>query len=434
MLQTVMGFERSQEAWQRYAKLVPGGVASSLRGSFRPQPLFLTRGRGSRLWDLDNNEYIDYVCAFGPMILGHSHPAIVQAVLDVVPDMQMNGMCHVLELEAAEALVSHVPGAERLLWSNTGTEAVQVALRLARGHSGRNRFVKFAGSYHGWHDTVYLGLDADFASMSHVSSGMPGQNTSVLNDVLVLPFNDVEALKITLTRAQELDLAAVLLDPINTSGGVMEPSVEFLGTMRQLCDDYGIVLIYDEVITGFRVALGGAAERWQVEPDLWTFGKAMAGGFSQSAIVGKSDFFDMTERGYRHLGTYNGNPVAMAAVKASMETLSISGMYDRLEHVSRRLESGLNRVFNEHSAPLIAHGVGSMIGLQGKDRSGVCPVDGDYLGRLCERLAERGVFMLPIGRIWVSAAHTDDDVDETLVQLSSALDALHRHSARAQTG
>lgn len=422
-------FLLSQTAWQRYSHLVPGGVASSLRGTLKPQPLFFARGRGSRLWDLDGNEYIDYLCAFGPMILGHSHPAIVQAVSDVVPDMQMNGMCHILEVEAAEALISRIPGAERMLWSNTGTEAVQVALRLARGHTGRNRFVKFAGSYHGWHDTVYLGLDSKFASMSHVSSGMPGQNASVLNDVEVLPFNDVQALEITLARAQELDLAAVLLDPINTSGGVMEPSTEFLGTMRQMCDDFGVVLICDEVITGFRVALGGAAERWQVKPDLWTFGKAMAGGFSQSAIVGRREVIDMAEKGYRHLGTYNGNPVAMAAVKASMETLSVSGTYEGLERVSRRLESGLNRVFSEHAAPLVANRVGSMIGLQGSAGDGVRPVDSDYLGRLCERLAERGVFMLPIGRLWVSTAHTDEDVDETLVQLSNALDSLNGNGA-----
>lgn len=425
-------FLLSQTAWQRYSQLVPGGVASSLRGTVKPQPLFFARGRGSRLWDLDGNEYIDYLCAFGPMILGHSHPAIVQAVLDVVPDMQMNGMCHILEVEAAEALISRIPGAERMLWSNTGTEAVQVALRLARGHTGRNRFVKFAGSYHGWHDTVYLGLDSKFASMSHASSGMPGQNASVLNDVEVLPFNDVQALEVTLARARELDLAAVLLDPINTSGGVMEPSTEFLGTMRQMCDDFGVVLICDEVITGFRVALGGAAERWQVKPDLWTFGKAMAGGFSQSAIVGKREVIDMAEKGYRHLGTYNGNPVAMAAVKASMETLSASGTYEGLERVSRRLESGLNRVFSEHAAPLVANRVGSMIGLQGSAGDGVRPVDSDYLGRLCERLAERGVFMLPIGRLWVSTAHTDEDVDETLVQLSNALDSLKGNGAKGQ--
>ncbi len=425
-------FLLSQTAWQRYSQLVPGGVASSLRGTVKPQPLFFARGRGSRLWDLDGNEYIDYLCAFGPMILGHSHPAIVQAVLDVVPDMQMNGMCHILEVEAAEALISRIPGAERMLWSNTGTEAVQVALRLARGHTGRNRFVKFAGSYHGWHDTVYLGLDSKFASMSHASSGMPGQYASVLNDVEVLPFNDVQALEVTLARARELDLAAVLLDPINTSGGVMEPSTEFLGTMRQMCDDFGVVLICDEVITGFRVALGGAAERWQVKPDLWTFGKAMAGGFSQSAIVGKREVIDMAEKGYRHLGTYNGNPVAMAAVKASMETLSASGTYEGLERVSRRLESGLNRVFSEHAAPLVANRVGSMIGLQGSAGDGVRPVDSDYLGRLCERLAERGVFMLPIGRLWVSTAHTDEDVDETLVQLSNALDSLKGNGAKGQ--
>jgi len=318
-----------------------------------------------------------------------------------------------LEVDAAEAVLSSVSGADRLLWSNTGTEAVQVALRLARAQTGRNRFVKFSGAYHGWHDTVYLGVDSDEAS------GVPGQNPSVLNDLVVLPFNDVSALSRALSRAVELDLAAVLLDPINASGGVAEPSEEFLGTMRQLCDEFGVVLIFDEVITGFRVALGGAAERWHVQPDLRTFGKAMAGGFSQSAIVGTARFVDMTERGFRHLGTYNGNPVAMAAIAASMQALSVPGVYERLEQVSNRLVAGMNGTFARHSVPLRAHSIGSIIGLQGSgpDYSQVRP----SLEQLCARLGERGVFMLPSGRLWVSVAHTESDVDETLLHLDGAV-------------
>ncbi len=420
----VTSIQSSKEAWQRYRGMVPGGVASSLRGSAKPHPLFFARGYGSRLWDVDGNEYIDYLGAFGPMVLGHSHPAIVQAVLDVVPLMQMNGMCSLLEVDAAAAILSRIPRAERLLWSNTGTEAVQVALRLARAHTGRNRFVKFSGSYHGWHDTVYLGLDSDQASMSSIAAGMPGQNSSVLNDVVVLPFNDVSALKQALSRAGELDLAAVLLDPINSSGGVVEPSADFLGTMRQLCDDFGVVLIFDEVITGFRVALGGAAERWHVGPDLWTFGKAMAGGFSQSAIVGRAEVIDRTDRGFRHLGTYNGNPVAMAAIKASMEALSAPGSYDRLERNSNRFVAGMNRIFAEYSAPLVAHGIGSMIGLHSLVSAGGGPTGSTYLERLCAGLAERGVFMLPIGRVWVSMAHTESDIDETLTQVDGTVQGL----------
>jgi glutamate-1-semialdehyde 2,1-aminomutase len=404
----------SLAAWERCRASVGGGVSSGLRAGQQPHPIFVDRASGAFLWDVDGREYVDYVGAWGPMILGHSHPGVVGAVAKVLPQMQLVGMGHRLEYEAAEALLAVVPGAERLLWSNTGTEVVQIGLRLARARSGRNRFVKFVGGYHGWHDSVLASV-AFHEPGERATAQSLGQNMRLLDDIVVLPFNDVEAVERTLAGAADRDIGAVLLDPILSSGGLEAPTPEFLAAVRAGCDANDVVLIFDEVVSGFRVALGGAAERWGVIPDLWTFGKAMAGGMSQAAVVGRGDIIDLVTAGVAHAGTYNGNPLALAAVQATIEALSEPGTYDRLDAASERLLTGLNGIAAEAGAPIEAHRVASMMSIHATNG------DDAYWDRVVAELARQGVLFVPFGKAFVSLAHTDPIVDRSLEAFRRAL-------------
>ncbi|MGF6897429.1 glutamate-1-semialdehyde 2,1-aminomutase [Nocardia sp. GAS34] len=306
-----MGIDSSRTAFERTRRSLGGGVSSGLRAAMRPVPLFVERARGAHLWDLDGDRYLDYVMAWGPLVHGHSHPRVVDSVARVMTSMQVVGMGHRLEYEAAEAVLASVPGAERLVWTNTGTEAVQVALRFARAATGRHRIVKLTKAYHGWHDSVYASMGPDNTDEAAVPASL-GQSPNAYADLIISQFNDIDGIAALLDRAEERRIAAVLIDPIMSNAGVRAPAPGFLETLRSLCDRHGVVLIFDEVITGFRIARGGAAERFGVRPDLSVFGKAIAGGFTQSAVVGRADIIDLVEHGLAHAGTFNGNPVALS--------------------------------------------------------------------------------------------------------------------------
>jgi len=404
-------FDESARRLRENSRWLAGGVSSNFRLGIAPTPLVFERGEGACLYDVDGNRLIDYYLGMGPMILGHSPEGVRRAAAAQLDRGILYAGQTDLEAQAARKVCEMVPCAERMRFASSGSEVVQAAFRLARAATGRNTIVKFEGHYHGWNDYALKGEKPPFDN-----AVFPGIPEEAMRTVSVLPANDLAALDARLAGG---DVAAVIMEPSGASWAMIPLEPGFLEGVRELTAKRGVVLIFDEVITGFRVALGGAAERWHVQPDLRTFGKAMAGGFSQSAIVGTARFVDMTERGFRHLGTYNGNPVAMAAIAASMQALSVPGVYERLEQVSNRLVAGMNGTFARHSVPLRAHSIGSIIGLQGSgpDYSQVRP----SLEQLCARLGERGVFMLPSGRLWVSVAHTESDVDETLLHLDGAV-------------
>ena len=278
-----MALESSPIAFERAKRSVGGGVGSGLRVAMRPHPLFVREARGAHVWNLDGDRYVDYVMAWGPLVLGYGNPRITEAMAEAeaATRMQVVGTGHELKYLAAEAVLDAVPHGERLLWSNTGTEAVQVALRLARAATGRRRVLKFARSYHGWHDSVYAGL-AEANSGKPAAPASKEQSPSALDDLVVGGFNGGALAERLLAEAVERDIAAVLVDPILSNGGVEAPSAEFLPTLRSLCDKRGVVLIFDEVIAGFRIVRGGAAEKYGVRPDLSAFGKAMAGGLRRA--------------------------------------------------------------------------------------------------------------------------------------------------------
>ncbi|MFJ9390923.1 aspartate aminotransferase family protein [Nocardioides sp. NPDC101246] len=415
-----MALESSRTAFDRARRSVGGGVGSGLRAAMRPHPLFVREARGAHVWDLDGDRYVDFVMAWGPIVLGHGDPRIVEAVRDVAGRMQVVGTGHELEYLAAEAVLDAVPHGERLLWSNTGTEAVQVALRLARAATGRRRVLKFARSYHGWHDSVYAGLEEADADRPAAPASR-GQSPAGLEDLIVARFNDVAMAERLMGEAVERDIAAVLVDPILSNGGVEAPGPEFLPTLRSLCDRHGVVLIFDEVIAGFRIARGGAAERYGVRPDLSVFGKAMAGGFTQSAVVGRADLVDQVTDGVVHAGTFNSNPIALAAVEATMRALADPAVYERLESVSSDFERIVGAVLGAAPGGGSLNRVGSLLQYvpDGGD-TGLHGTGGQW-GEILDGMLRQGFLFMPSGKVFLSAAHGTADIEATAEALDKVL-------------
>ncbi|MGN6723000.1 MAG: aspartate aminotransferase family protein, partial [Marmoricola sp.] len=327
---------------------------------------------------------------------------------------------HELEYLAAEAVLDAVPHGERLLWSNTGTEAVQVALRLARAATGRRRVLKFARSYHGWHDSVYAGL-VESDSDQPAAPATKGQSPSVLDDLVVCRFNDVAMAERLMAEAVERDIAAVLVDPILSNGGVEAPLPEFLPTLRTLCDRHGVVLIFDEVIAGFRIARGGAAEKYGVRPDLSVFGKAMAGGLTQSAVVGRSDLIDQVTAGVVHAGTFNSNPLALAAVEATMRALAEPGVYETLETISNEFEECVGAVLAKEAGRGSLNRVGSLLQYVPEGGATGLHGTGGLWDRILERMLRQGFLFMPSGKVFLSTTHTSADVEATAGALERVL-------------
>jgi glutamate-1-semialdehyde 2,1-aminomutase len=418
-----VALQSSRTAFERTRRSVGGGVGSGLRAAMQPHPLFVREARGAHVWDLDGDRYLDYVMAWGPLVLGHGDPRITEAVAGMVTRMQVVGTGHELEYLAAEAVLDAVPHGERLLWSNTGTEAVQVALRLARAATGRRRVLKFARSYHGWHDSVYAGL-AEADRGKPAAPGSKGQSPSVLDDLVVGGFNDVALAERLLADALERDIAAVLVDPILSNGGVEAPSAEFLPTLRSLCDKHGVVLIFDEVIAGFRIARGGAAEKYGVRPDLSVFGKAMAGGFTQSAVVGRADLIDQVDDGVVHAGTFNGNPIALAAVEATMRVLADPAVYDTLGTISAYFDAVVGAALDAVPSSGTFNRVGSLLQYAPADGATGLHGTGGLWEVILDGMVRQGFLFMPSGKVFLSTAHTASDVEATAEALEKVLGQL----------
>lgn len=416
----------SAARWERARRSLGGGVSTGLRASMPPHPIYFDHGTGSRLWDVDGNEYVDFVLGWGPVLLGHSNPVVGSAVETQLRRGQTYGSGHDAEYEVAERVCEIVPGIERVLWSNTGTEAVQVALRLARAATGRSRFVKFQGHYHGWSDPMLLGYRPT-ADGRLDTLGSRGQLTRSLDDAEVLPWGDIAAVREVLA-APGSDIAAVFTEPALCNSGVIAPPPGFLAELRNVCDEFGALLVFDEVITGFRIAYGGGIERYGVVPDLAIFAKAIANGFPLAAIAGRGDLIDQTMRGVVHAGTYNGNPVVLAAAAATLEQLGHADTYDRLEGLGARLAQGLGKAFTEHGMNVAINQIGPVVQCA-PDIAELTTFD-EFLRADLSRydsivveLLRRGIFVLPGGRWYVSTAHTDADIDSAIAAMNEALGA-----------
>lgn len=425
-------YKESVARFERSCRSLAGGVSSAMRAKSDPVPLFFASGSGPTLVDVDGNRYIDYTLAWGPLILGHCHPLINSAVSQQMSILQQVGAQHDLEWQVAEQICRMVPCADKILFSNTGTEAVQTAIRIARAYTDRNRIIRFAGHYHGWADNALLGYRPNSADYSQLALPGAGVNPGVRDEVIVLPWNDLDVVEQTL-RQSGGDIAAIITEPILCNSGCLLPKPGYLQGLRELADRYGVVLIFDEVITGFRVAPGGAQSLLGVTPDLATFAKAIAGGFPMSAVAGRERFMQLVETGkVSHAGTYNGNPVCLAAAHAVLNELEQhnGAALTRLRVRGEKLMQGLDRLAKEAGIPVLINGVGAVFYMSFTHQSAMysyadtLKADFDKRDMFIEAMLDQGTYLLPDGRWYVSTVHTEAEVQATLKMAAVAFERL----------
>ncbi len=422
----------SLACFERSKRSLAGGVSSGLRRSARPYPLFFESGSGARVTDVDGNTYIDYTLAWGPLILGQAPAEVVEAVQRQAARGLTYGAQHDLEFEVAEQLTAIIPCADLVCFAGSGTEIVQVALRLARAATGRTRFLKFEGHYHGWADNV---LCSYHPSQDEIASGngaaIPtgaGQRPQL--ETVVAQWND-RAQTERLFAAHGDDLAAVICEPILCNSGCIPPEPGFLEFLRDITSRYGTLLIFDEVITGFRIHLAGAQGRYGVTPDLAVYAKAIGAGTAFSAMAGRRQYMDLIANGpVVHAGTLNGNPLALAACNACLKVLSRDGgaLYADLRRRSDRLRAGLETILRSELAPVVTQGDGAVFQVQfmehpARNYRGTLAADRQLYSDLGLALLDEGIQVLPDGRWYVSAAHSDDDIDATLEAVRRAVAA-----------
>jgi len=413
----------------RSRQSLPMGVSSGMRRVGAPQPLFFERGEGPYYFDADGHKLLDYTLAWGPLILGNSHPAVITAVTDQLARGFAFGAQHRGEIELAELVTSVVPGAERVIFSNTGSEAVQAALRLARSFTGRPLFIKFEGHYHGWFNNVLVSYRPQAGDAIEPLPTCGGQPPHEFADTLVVPWNDLPALERMLeTHAGRV--AAVLTEPLLANGGSCEPEPGFLQGVIELCRKHGAVSVFDEVITGFRLALGGAREYFSLQPDLSVYAKAMAAGFCVAAVAGRREIFDVLEDGRTiHAGTYNGNPVNLAAATATIRTLAQPGTFDHMHAHGRAVRQAIELAAARRGIPLVTSGSGPVFsvhfGLAERPRNYRDTLRADATRAAAFRLAllHNGIYTLPDSRWYVGAVHGPDELAlaETAIEAAMAV-------------
>jgi glutamate-1-semialdehyde 2,1-aminomutase len=397
---------------------MPGGVNSPVRAfkSVEGEPVFVARAAGARIVDADGNEYVDFVGSWGPMILGHAHPAVVGAVQAAAERGTSYGAPTELEVRLAEAVVAAVPSVEMVRLVNSGTEAVMSAIRLARGFTGRDRIVKFEGGYHGHSDGLLARAGSGLATLGIPDSpGVPADYTAL---TITLPYNDLDAAH-ALFRERGSEIAAVIVEPVAGNMGVVPPVPGFLEGLRELTHRHGSLLLFDEVITGFRLAYGGAQERFGVRPDLTTLGKILGGGFPLAAYGGRREIMERVAPSgpVYQAGTLSGNPVAVTAGLATLEQLRSGEVYPRLEALGEQLAAGLAAAASEAGVPACVNHAGSMATLfftpgPVTDWTSARAADTSLYGRFFHAMLRRGFYLAPsqFEAAFVSTAHTEDDL------------------------
>jgi glutamate-1-semialdehyde 2,1-aminomutase len=423
---------KSHALFRRACEVTPGGVNSPVR-AFRGvggEPFFVDRAEGCRLWDADGNEYIDYVLSWGPLILGHAHPALLEAVRDAAGRGTSYGAPTAAEVELAEAVRGFFPSMEMLRFVNSGTEATMSAVRLARGFTGRELILKFEGCYHGHGDSFLVKAGSGVATLGLPNS--PGVPAELSKLTLTAPYNDLEAVE-TIFRGFPGRIACVILEPVVGNAGFIPPVDGFLEGLRRITEADGALLVFDEVMTGFRVAPGGAQERFGITPDLTTLGKVIGGGLPVGAYGGRREIMERVAPlgPVYQAGTLSGNPLAMAAGLAQLKVLREEDPYPELERKTRRLVDGLLRNAEEAGVPMTGGSLGSMWGVflaaapvrnfeEAKAGSDIA-----LFSRFYHAALERGVFFAPSAfeAGFLSTAHGDDDIDETIHRAREALRA-----------
>lgn len=421
---------KSSELWERAQKVIPGGVNSPVRamGSVgREYPLFIKQASGPYIEDVDGRRYIDYVGSWGPMILGHAREIILAAVARANERGSSFGAPTEAEVLLAEQLCEMVPSLDMVRLVNSGTEATMSAIRLARAHTGRDLMVKFDGCYHGHSDGLLVAAGSGLATMGLPAS--PGVPKPIAELTISLPYNDLSAVKETFEKAGER-VACLIVEPVAGNMGVVVPAEGFLAGLRELCDQYGAVLIFDEVITGFRVAAGGAQARFGITPDLTTLGKIIGAGLPMGAYGGKREIMQMVAPAgpMYQAGTLSGNPLATAAGLAALDLLSAPGFYTQLEAQADMLYKGLGQLFNRHGLPHYGQQVGPMFTYFFQDGpvtnyAQATKSDTELFAKYWRNMLAHGVYLAPsqYEATLVSAAHTDAIIDQTLEAVDTAM-------------
>jgi len=432
-------FKASIDKYAQAQSYVAGGVASSLRASMKPVPIYADSAQGARLRDMDGNEYIDYMLAYGPLILGHAHEGLTTAITAAMSNGFTYGLQHDGEIELAKQLVELLPCAEKVAFSGSGTEAVMLALRLARAYTGKHKIVRFHGHYHGWSDAIYTSFPG--AGMMQtggtpwsgsVIPGTMGQSNNSLKDLILLPWNDPDALE-TALRSHAGEIAAVISEPIMCNSGCLMPRPGYLEQMRQLTEELGIVLILDEVITGFRLGIGGAHERFDIKPDLITIGKALGGGIAISAVAGNAQLMKLIDDGkVSHLGTLNGNCIATSAALATIQELAKDhgAAFEIMEELFVTLADGIRSSLERYGMKGIVNQVGPVLHMMFIDADTVNDFDtfntrdAGLYARFAELMLNEGVLLRMNGLWYISTAHTQADINQTLQVVDRVLDQL----------
>lgn len=425
---------KSRKLFEKARKLTPGGVHSSIR-FFDPYPIFISKAMGSTIYDVDGNEYIDYHLAFGPVVLGHSHPGVVNAVKDQLSKGIIYGLSNELEVEVAKKIKTHVPSAQMVRFCNSGTEATYHAIRVARAYTKRWKIIKFEGAYHGWHDYVSVSSSPSLrdAGPRESPASVPdtdGLPTEVAKNTIVVPFNDPEVLEKTIKKHKG-DIAALITEPIlHGNATCIPPKKGFLKILREITMKYNIVLIFDEVVTGFRHGIGGAQKLFNATPDLTTFGKAMANGFPVAAVCGRKDIMEMFKPTGRvdYGGTFNGNPISMAATLATIRELEKGDVCHRLFNLGEKLRNQLNEIVAELELRAQAVGFGSVFQVlftekKIRDYRDTLTSNTELFKKFQREMMSKGIFILPHAnkRCHLSAAHTNKDIRYTIQNVREIL-------------
>ena len=420
---------KSHSAFERARQVIPGGVNSPARafGAVGGEPLFIARGEGPFLYDVDGNCYLDYIGSWGPLILGHCHPRVVQAAIDAVRSGSSYGAPCERETELAEIIRSAMPSVEMVRMVSSGTEASMSAIRLARGFTGRDKIIKFAGCYHGHVDSLLV--SAGSSALTHGVPSSPGVPAGCTNDTIVLRFNDIEALRAAF-KSQGDWIAGVILEPVVGNMGLVISAPEFLSELRQLTQRYGALLIYDEVMTGFRLAWGGAQELLKQQPDLTVLGKIVGGGYPVGAYGGRADIMKkiMPAGPVFQAGTLSGNPVAMAAGIATLKVLQEQSPYAALDQATKQLCDGLREAAAAAGIPHTINRVGSMWTLffaayPVTDLDSASKCDTTRFGRFFRAMMDRGIY-LPCSQFeaaFVSTAHSEEHIAQTIQAVRESL-------------
>ncbi len=423
----------SEQAFEEAQKFIPGGVNSPVRAfkSVGGSPVFIKRAHGSRIYDIHDKEFIDYVGSWGPMILGHAHPEVIEAVKQASEHGLSFGAPTEIETEMARLVCDLVESIEMVRMTSSGTEATMSAIRLARGHTGRNKIIKFEGCYHGHGDALLVKAGSGALTLGVPSS--PGVPAELAENTITLTYNDLEEVEQVFEKMGE-EIACVIVEPIAGNMNCIPPVKDFLQGLRKVCSEYKSILIFDEVMTGFRVAKGGAQQLYKVVPDLTTLGKILGGGMPVGALGGERAIMDSlapTGPVYQ-AGTLSGNPIAMTAGLTTLKLLSERGFHDQLHRKTKMLVDGLLDAAHKNSIPLTANYVTGMFGLFFTEEekvtsfSQVTACNSDHFNKFFHSLLDQGVYLAPSSYEagFISSAHTEEDIEQTVELASKALAKL----------